>query len=117
MGFEQTAEFQERGGVGHALGGQINAGKALQCLAVVERVFEGLVGQPIPLLEKIYPQHPLQPDGRASAFSFGIEWFDDGQQFGPRNEGFHAREKLLAAGDLLFISKLGLGKLGWWVMP
>jgi len=55
MGFEQTAEFQERGGVRHALGGQINAGKALEGLTVVERVFEGFVSQAIPLLEKINP--------------------------------------------------------------
>ena len=110
MRFKQTPEFQERGGVGHPLGGQINAGKSLQCLAVVERVFEGFVGQPIPLLEKIHPQHPLQPDGRASPFAFGIKRFDNGQQFGPWNEGFHAREELLAASDLLFIGKLGLGK-------
>ena len=48
----------------------------------------------------------------ASALALGIERFDDGQQFRPRNEGFHAREKLLAAGDLLFIRKLGLGKTG-----
>ena len=108
--FEQAAEFQQRGGVGHALSRQINPGKALEGLTVVESVFEGFVGQAIPLLEEIHPQHPLQPDGRTPAFSLGIERLDDGQQFRPRKEGFHAREKLLAAGDLLFIGKLGLGK-------
>ncbi len=45
--FEQTAELQERGGVGHAFGLEINPGKTLQGLAVVEGVFEGFVGQPI----------------------------------------------------------------------
>jgi hypothetical protein len=40
VGFKQSPEFQERGGVGHALGGQINPGKASKCLTVVERVFE-----------------------------------------------------------------------------
>ena len=49
---------------------------------------------------------------RRVAFSFGIERFDDGQQFRPWDERFRAREKLLAAGDLLFIRKLGLGKTG-----
>jgi len=110
VGFEQPPEFQERGRVGHTFGGQINAGKPLHRLTVVEGVFEGFVRQAIPLLKEIHPQHPLQSDGRASAFAFGIERFDDGQQFRPGNEGFHAREKLLAAGDLLFIRKLGLGK-------
>src|ERR1039458_3894939 len=81
MRFKPTAEFQERGGVRHALGGQSNAGKALEGLTVVERVFEGFVGQAIPLLEEINPQHPLQPDGRTSALAFGIERFEDRQQF------------------------------------
>ena len=106
--FEQTAEFQECGGVGHALGGQINAGKPLHRLTVVEGIFEGFVGQAIPLLEKIDPQHALQSDGRATAFALGIERGDDGQQFGPRNEGLHARAELLATGDFLFIRKLDL---------
>jgi len=44
------------GGIGHAFGGQINAGKTLEGLTVVECVFESFVSQPIPLLEKIDPQ-------------------------------------------------------------
>ena len=43
--------------------------KPLQCLTVVEGVFEGFVGQGIPLLEKIDPQHPLQPDGWTASLS------------------------------------------------
>ena len=61
--FKQPAEFQQRGGVRHAFGTQVNAGKPAQGLAVVDRVFESFVGQAIPLLEEIHPQHPLQPDG------------------------------------------------------
>ena len=34
----------------------------------------------------------------------------DRQQFGPWNNGLHAREELLAARDFLFTGKLGLGK-------
>jgi hypothetical protein len=49
-----------------------------------------------------------------SALAFGMERFDDGQQFGPRNEGFHARKELLPARALLFIRKPGLGKT--WLM-
>jgi hypothetical protein len=78
---------------------------------VVERVFEGFIGQAIRLLEKIRPQHALQPDGRTSACAVGIEGFDDGQQFRPRNEGFHPREELLAAGGFLFGGKLAWEKL------
>ena len=108
--FEQTAEFQKRGGVGHAFGGQINAGEAPQRLTVIERVFEGFIGQAIPLLEKINPQPPLQTNGRPSALTLGIEGINDRQQFGPWNNGLHAREELLAARDFLFTGKLGLGK-------
>lgn len=110
VGFEQAAEFQEGGGIRHPLGRQINAGKPLQRLTVVEGVFQGFVGQAIPLLEKINPQYALQSDGRTSAFPLGIKRFDHRQQFRPRNEGFHAREELLAAGRLLLGGKLGLRK-------
>ena len=108
--FEEATEFQERGGVGHALGTEINAGQVLQRLAVVEGVFEGFVGEGIPLLEEIHPQHPLQSDGRTSAFALGIMRLDDDQQLGPRDDFLHAREELLAPGGLLLVRKLGLGK-------
>lgn len=54
--------------------------KPWRALAVVKRVFEGFVGQIIPLLEKTGPQHSLQPDRAAVAFSLGIERLDDGLQ-------------------------------------
>ena len=95
---------------GTPVGGQINAGKALEGLAVVEGVFEGFVGQAIPLLEEIDAQHPLQSDGRTSALAFRIEGFDDGEQFRPGNQFLHAREELFAAGDLLLGGKFGLGE-------
>ena len=46
--------------------------------------------------------------GGRPSLAFGIERFDDGQQFRPRNEGFHPREELLAAGDLFLGRKLRL---------
>jgi len=61
-------------------------------------------------LMSVLGQVTLQSDGRPTAFTFGIERRDDGQQPGPRNEGFHAREKSLVAGNFLFIGKFGLGK-------
>ena len=103
-------EVQEGGGVRHAFGAQINAGKTLQRMAVVERVFERLVGQPIPLLEEIDAQHPLQTDGWATALALGIMRLNDGQQLGPRDDFLHAGEELFAAGGLLLGGKLGVGK-------
>ena len=78
--FKEMTELQERGGVGHALGLEINAGKTLQGLTVIERVFKGFVSEAIPLLEEIDAQHPFQPDGRATTFTFRIEWLNDGEQ-------------------------------------
>ncbi len=80
---QQVPEVQRGGGIGHAFGGRINPRKTLEGVAVVERVFQSLVSQAIPLLEKINPQHALQPDGRPAAFAFGIERFDHGQQLRP----------------------------------
>ena len=108
--FGPPPEFPERGGIRHPLGSQLNAGQALECLPVVARGFEGFGSPPIPLLEEIDPQPALQPDGRPSAVAFGLERFAAGQPFRPRNEGFQAREKLRAAGELLWIGKLRWGK-------
>jgi hypothetical protein len=110
MRFKETPEFQQRGSIGHAFGGQVDAGKPAQGLAIVKRVFNGFVGQAIPLLEEIDAQHPLQSNGRTAAFALGIMRLDDSQHLRPRNDFLHAGQKLLATGGLLFGGKLGLGK-------
>lgn len=106
--FEQPPEFQEGGGIGHAGGGQINAGKPPHRLAVVAGVLAGFVGQTIPLLQEINPQHPLQPEGRAATLPLRIEGLYHRQQSRPGDDLLHPRQKLLATGNLLFIRKLGL---------
>ncbi len=108
--FEQTTEFQQGGGIRHAVGYQINPGKSPHRLAVVDGVLYGFVGQTIPLLEEIHPQHPLQPDRRASPFALRIEWLDHSQQGRPGNDLLHPRQKLLAAGNLLFYPQTQPGK-------
>jgi hypothetical protein len=110
VGFEQVAEFQQRRGVGHALGREVDAGEVPHGLAVVDGVFERFVGQAIPLLEEIHPQDALQPNGRAAALALGIKGREDGEQVLPRDDLFHAGEEFLAAGRLLFVCKLGLGE-------
>jgi hypothetical protein len=110
VGFEPPPEFQGRGGVGHALVGQLHAREPAQRLTVIEGVFEGFVGQAIPWLEEIHPPAPLQPDGRACPFALRIERRKDRQQPRPREEGCPAREELLAAGDFLLRGKFGLGE-------
>ena len=110
VGFEQPAEFQEGGGVGHPVGGQINAGEPPHRLAVVDGIFDGFIGQTIPLLEEIHPQHALQTDGRTATLPLRIERFNDRQQPRPRNDFLHPRQKLFPAGNFLFSGKLGLRK-------
>ena len=50
---------------------QVNAGEAAQRLAVVQRVLQRRVGQAVPLLKKVDPQHPLQPIGGRPRSPFG----------------------------------------------
>jgi hypothetical protein len=86
-------------------------------VAVVERIFERLVSEAIPLLEKIDAQHPLQTHGRTAAFALGIEGFEDDQQLRLRDDFLHAGEELFATGDFLLAANLAGAKLGWCVMP
>ena len=78
--FEQPPEFHPQGGIRHACRGQIKAGKSLEGLAGVVRVFAGFISQAIQWLEKIDPQPALQSEGRASALAFGIEGSEVGQK-------------------------------------
>ncbi len=68
----QMPEVQTRGGVGHAFGAEVNAGKTLLRLPVVARVFKRFVSQAPPLLEEIDAQHALQAEGRATTLALGI---------------------------------------------
>ena len=70
---QPVTEVQHRRRVRHRVAVQIDAGKAAQCLAVVKRILDRLVGQPVPLLHKVDPQHTLQPDWRPAAFAFRVE--------------------------------------------
>ncbi len=112
MCFEQMAEVQQRSGVGHALGAQLNARETAQRLAVVERVFEGFVGEGISWLKKIDAQHQFQPNGWTPALALGIRRLDDGEQPRPWDDFLHESKELFAACGLLIGRKLGMGKGG-----
>ena len=100
--FGLPKESQKRDAVRRALDDWIYPYKPAPAGLVVEGVFAGFVCQATPLLEKIYPQHAFQPDWRATALCLVVERLDDGRQFGPRKEGYHAREEFLEAGELRF---------------
>jgi hypothetical protein len=91
----------------------IDAGEALHRLAVADGVFERFVGQAIPLLEEMHPQHALQSDRRTTALSLRVERRDDGDEVLPRDGLLHAGEEFPAAGGFHFIRELGLGETQW----
>lgn len=59
MLFQPMAEAQHRRRVGHRVAVQLDAGKAAQRLAVIKGILDRLVGQPVPLLHEVDPQHAL----------------------------------------------------------
>src|SRR5207249_1332766 len=89
---------------------QLDACKSAQSLAVIERVLQSLVGERIPLLEKVKAQHPLDADRRPPSLSPGIMRLDHPAKPGPRNHLFHLAQKALPASHLLFSSILTLRK-------
>src|SRR4051794_35724709 len=96
------AEVQHRRRVRNRRHRQIDAGKAAQCLAIVERVLQGLVGQPVPLLQKVDPQHPLQPNRRPAAFALRVERPQTFNQPRPWHHFFHLGQKAVPP-RLLFL--------------
>jgi hypothetical protein len=63
MLLQQMAETQRRGGVWHALDGQVNTDEVAHGLAIVDSIFERLVGESVPLLKKVNTMHVLKTDG------------------------------------------------------
>src|SRR5215204_391284 len=95
------AEVQHRRGVRDRRHRQIDAGKAAQRLTIVERVLQRLVGQPVPLLQKVEPQHPLQPNRWPAAFALRVERPQTFNQPRPRHHLLHLGQKLVAPRLLL----------------
>src|SRR3954471_6830051 len=108
--FQPMPEMQYRSRVRHRVAGQRDPGKAAQRLAVVERVLDRFIGQPVPLLPKIDPQHALQRDRRPTALAFRIERGQACHQPGPRHRLLHLGQKLAPPLLLLFAGVLRLGK-------
>jgi hypothetical protein len=107
---QPMAEVQHRRRVRNRRHRQVDPGKAAQRLAVVKRVFKGLVGQPIPLLQKVDPQHPLQSDRRSPALALWVERPEPRYQPRPRHHPFHLGQKPVAPRLLLLGPVLRLRK-------
>jgi len=89
-------EMQHRGGVWNRITVQLDAGKAAQRLTVVQRILQRFVSKPVPLLQKINTQHPLQADRRPAALALRIKRPQPLDQPRPGNHLFHLGEKLVA---------------------
>jgi uncharacterized protein (DUF2249 family) len=72
-------------------------------VAVVERIFDPLVGQAQALLRDDHPQHLLQTDRRTpGSFAFGVEGLDRGKQRWPGCERIEVAQESVAAGEVAF---------------
>ncbi len=86
---QQVAKAQERGRVGRALP-RPQAQEGPQRQAVVGRLLERLVTQPVPARQQIKAQHPLQPDRRTAPRAPGVKGGDPGDEAPPRHQLLHA---------------------------
>src|SRR5690606_31518559 len=87
VALEQAAELEECGGIRRRLAAKINADKAANGVAVVERIFHALIGEPKALLRDIHPQHALQSNGWPPApTTFGIKRLQLSKQGRPGRE-------------------------------
>lgn len=97
MAFEWVTELEQRRGIGNRLAAHESPHRP----AVAERVLQRLVGQRVPLLQKVDARHSRDAQRRAAPFAFGIKRLDQRHQARPRRRHFHLPEKTLAAGQLL----------------
>jgi hypothetical protein len=100
---QPMAEVQHRRRLRNRRYRQVDPSKAAQGLAIVERVFQCLVGQPVPLLQKVEPQHPFQPDRRPAALAFWVKRPQPLHQPRPGNHLLHLGQKFVPP-RLLFLA-------------
>src|SRR5690606_9033181 len=113
MLFEQSPELEQRGRIRGRLARQIDANETADRLAVVERVFHALTGQPEALLRDVHAQHPLQANWRTAASrTLGVERFERADHRRPRRDSLDLCQKALAPGLLLLVGVLEVGKTG-----
>ena len=96
------AELEPGGGVGNRLDAKVDPCEGAHGLAVVDGVLQGLIGEPIPLLEKANAQHAFDAHGRPAAFALRVKGLNEPHQKEPRHHGVHLREEDVPAGELLF---------------
>jgi hypothetical protein len=107
MFLQQVTETQQRGGVRHALDGQVDTDEVTHGLAIVDIIFERLVGEGVPLLQEVDPQRALQANGRPAPLACRIRKVGRRQCIDhslPWHQGIHLGQEPLSAGNLLLAS-------------
>jgi hypothetical protein len=108
---EQVTELDQGGGIRGGLTSQVDTHEAADRLAVVEGIFDPLVGQAEALLGDVHAQHALQADGRAPrAFALGVERSDLADQRRPRGHRFDLGQEAVAPGALFLGGVFQVGK-------
>src|SRR5262249_55169201 len=90
---EQMAEAAHRGFVGDRLAPEIDPDEIAHYPRIVERFLDRRVRQVEPLLQKVYSQHPLDPDWRTAVARLRIERLDQPTQRRPRHDPLHLGQK------------------------
>lgn len=111
--FQQVTEVHECDAVRHAGHGKVNTAEMTQRLAVVNRIFDGNISQPVLLLNKVHAQHAFDPDGRATTIAaLRIMGLNDGNESAPGHDLLHLGEKEITPGELFIGVVFGLGETG-----
>lgn len=113
MLLQQMREAKQGSRVRHALDGQIDTDEIAHGLAVIDGIFQCLVGKRIPLLQEVDPQHAFQASGRPTALACRVRKVGRRQRVDqplPWNQGIHLHQEPLSAGDLLLVLVLSLGE-------
>src|SRR5215211_5197405 len=73
-----------------------------------------LVGQPVPLLQKVQPQHPLQPNRRPTAFALQVRRAQSSDKLRLRVDLLHLGQKFVPTRLLLLTGSLRVRKAPVW---
>ena len=125
---EQTAKLEKCRRVRRRLVRQVDADKAANGLAVVDRIFDALVRQAETLLRDVHAQHPLQTDRPTTApFALGVVRQQRRHRRRPRRHGLDLGQKTIAPRQSLLACELGVretrllhqdvGKVGCVIVP
>jgi len=93
-GQQQIAKLQQPRGIRRRLARQVDAHEIAQRLAVVDRIFQRLVGQAVPLLQQVHAQH-LGHTHRLAAHppARRMQRLDHRDQLRPRHNALHLAQE------------------------